>query len=164
MTILLTAIHVIVCLILIMAVLLQSGKSADLAGAFGGVGSQTAFGARGQASLLSKVTTASAILFMLTSLGLWMLSARGTRSAVSGEQAPAAQTAAPATQTTPPVKEEGKVEAPAQGTETKPGTEAAPVKTAPEKKAPEKAPEKKAPEKKAPGTEAGTPVTETVTR
>jgi preprotein translocase subunit SecG len=85
-------VHIIVCLILIFAILLQSGKAADLAGAFGGGGSQTAFGSRGNASLLSKVTTASAILFMLTSLGLWILSGKGATSVVGGEKAPAATT------------------------------------------------------------------------
>lgn len=84
--------HVIVCLVLIFAVLLQSGKAADLAGAFGGGGSQTAFGARGQASLLSKVTTGAAVLFMVTSLGLWILSGKESSSVVGGEKAPAATT------------------------------------------------------------------------
>jgi preprotein translocase subunit SecG len=81
-------IHVIVSLILILSVLLQSGKSADLAGAFGGGGSQTAFGPRGAASLLSRITTICAVLFMVTSLGLWIISAAGTRSVISGEPAP----------------------------------------------------------------------------
>ena len=79
-------------MILIFAVLLQSGKAADLAGAFGGGGSQTAFGARGNANLLTKVTTASAIIFMLTSMGLWIISGRGSTSVVGGEKAPAAAT------------------------------------------------------------------------
>ena len=57
MTILFTFIHVVVCLFLIVVVLLQSGKAADLAGAFGGAGSQTAFGPRGAANILSKATT-----------------------------------------------------------------------------------------------------------
>lgn len=70
MVILLTIVHVIVCLFLILVVLLQSGKAADLAGAFGGMGSQTAFGPRGSATLLSKLTTAAAALFMITSLSL----------------------------------------------------------------------------------------------
>lgn len=98
MSALLIIVHVIVCLILIFAVLLQSGKAADLAGAFGGGGSQTAFGTRGQATLLSKITTASAIIFMITSLGLWILSGREGSSVVGSEKAPApaAQTAAPA--------------------------------------------------------------------
>ena len=92
MSALIIVLHVIVCLILIFAVLLQSGKAADLAGAFGGGGSQTAFGSRGNATLLSKVTTASAIIFMLTSLGLWIVSGRQSTSVVGGEQAPAAAT------------------------------------------------------------------------
>ena len=75
-TILLTVVHVIVCLFLIVVVLLQSGKAADLAGAFGGMGSQTAFGPRGSATLLSKATTISAILFMLTSMSLSIMATR----------------------------------------------------------------------------------------
>jgi preprotein translocase subunit SecG len=69
-------VHIIVCLFLIVVVLLQSGKAADLAGAFGGMGSQTAFGPRGSATLLSKATTISAALFMLTSLSLSILATR----------------------------------------------------------------------------------------
>ena len=87
-------IHIIVCFILIIAVLLQSGKSADLAGAFGGGGSQAVFGPRGVVTILTRLTTISAILFMLTSLGLWMLSARGTKSAVKGEEVPIKEAAA----------------------------------------------------------------------
>jgi preprotein translocase subunit SecG len=69
-------VHVLVCVFLIIAVLLQSGKAADLAGAFGGMGSQTAFGPRGSATLLSKATTISAVLFMVTSLALSILATR----------------------------------------------------------------------------------------
>jgi preprotein translocase subunit SecG len=69
-------IHILVCVFLIVVVLLQSGKAADLAGAFGGMGSQTAFGPRGSATLLTKATTVSAILFMLTSLSLSILATR----------------------------------------------------------------------------------------
>src|SRR5688500_1697839 len=72
----LTILHVLVCLVLILVVLLQSGKAADLAGAFGGMGSQTAFGPRGSATLLSKATTISAVLFMLTSLTLSIMATR----------------------------------------------------------------------------------------
>jgi preprotein translocase subunit SecG len=92
MSALLTTIHIIVCFILIFAVLLQSGKSADLAGAFGGGGSQTVFGPRGAATILSKATTVSAVLFMITSLGLWMLSAKGTKSVIRGEEAAVTET------------------------------------------------------------------------
>src|SRR5271154_2820729 len=73
---LLTTIHVIVCLFLVVVVLLQSGKAADLAGAFGGMGSQTVFGPRGSATVLSKATTIAAALFMVTSLSLSILATR----------------------------------------------------------------------------------------
>jgi preprotein translocase subunit SecG len=76
MYILTMIIHVVVCIFLIIVVLLQSGKAADLAGAFGGMGSQTAFGPRGSATLLSKATTVSAIVFMLTSMALSILATR----------------------------------------------------------------------------------------
>ena len=76
MGILLTTIHVLVCLFLIIVVLLQSGKAADLAGAFGGMGSQTVFGPRGSATVLSRATTIAAGLFMLTSLTLSIMATR----------------------------------------------------------------------------------------
>jgi preprotein translocase subunit SecG len=77
---LLTTIHVIACLFLIGVVLLQQGKSADLAGAFGGQGSQTAFGPRGAANLLTKLTAWSAIIFMITSISLFVLIGRRSNS------------------------------------------------------------------------------------
>jgi len=95
MSTLLTLLHIFVCFILIVAVLLQSGKSADLAGAFGGGGSQSVFGPRGAGSFLSKVTTACAVLFMITSFGLWLLSAKGSKSVVRGEEAPVTEAATP---------------------------------------------------------------------
>jgi preprotein translocase subunit SecG len=67
---LLAILHVLVCFLLVVVVLLQSGKAADLAGAFGGAGSQTAFGPRGAATFLSRATTWCAIVFMMTSLTL----------------------------------------------------------------------------------------------
>src|ERR1700737_2567700 len=76
-------IHVIVCMFLIIVILLQSGKAADLAGAFGGMGSQTAFGPRGSATILSKATTAAAAIFMITSLTLAILATRGAASSGS---------------------------------------------------------------------------------
>ncbi|MCS7315319.1 MAG: preprotein translocase subunit SecG [Bryobacterales bacterium] len=78
LTTLLYLVHILVCLFLIVVVLLQSGKAADLAGAFGGMGSQTAFGPRGSATLLSKATTVAACIFMATSLTLAILATRGT--------------------------------------------------------------------------------------
>jgi preprotein translocase subunit SecG len=74
--VLLTIVHVIVCLFLIIVILLQSGKAADLAGAFGGMGSQTAFGPRGSATLLSKATTISTVVFMLTSISLSIIATK----------------------------------------------------------------------------------------
>ena len=68
----LITLHVAICGLLIIVVLLQSGEAADLAGAFGGAGSQTAFGPRGAATFLSKATTWCAIMFMLTSMALTM--------------------------------------------------------------------------------------------
>ncbi len=69
-----TTIHIVVSLFLIVVVLLQSGKAADLAGAFGGMGSQTVFGPRGSATVLTRATTVAAVLFMLTSLTLSVIS------------------------------------------------------------------------------------------
>ena len=109
MATLLTIIHIIICIILILAVLLQSGKAADLASAFGGAGSQAVFGPRGAATLLSKITTVCAILFMITSLGLWIFSGKGGKSVVKGietEKSKAAQTEVQKqTQTQKPVKQ-----------------------------------------------------------
>ncbi|HEX4163920.1 MAG TPA: preprotein translocase subunit SecG [Bryobacteraceae bacterium] len=88
---LITILHVVICLFLIIVVLLQSGKAADLAGAFGGMGSQTVFGPRGTATLLSKATTIAASLFMLTSLVLViMANNRGAGSGSVLEHRPAA--------------------------------------------------------------------------
>jgi preprotein translocase subunit SecG len=78
MFILLIIIHVIVCLFLIGVVLIQQGKSADLAGAFGGQGSQTAFGPRGAATLLTRLTAWSAVIFMLTSIALTVTMSRSS--------------------------------------------------------------------------------------
>lgn len=137
MLILLTIVHVIVCFFLVIVVLLQSGKAADLAGAFGGMGSQTAFGPRGAATVLSKATTIAAGLFMVTSLTLSILA---TRSGATGSTvlekapvtAPATKGAAtPATPGTVPIQVN-------TGGETKtinvPAQPAAPAQQAPAKK------------------------------
>ena len=91
-------IHVLVCFFLIGVVLIQQGRSADLAGAFGGQGSQTAFGPRAAASMLTRVTTWSAVNFMCTSLTLVILYQRstGTHSVLEGSKpAPASAPAKP---------------------------------------------------------------------
>jgi len=72
----LTSLHVMVCFLLVIVVLLQSGKAADLAGAFGAAGSQTAFGPRGAATFLSRATTWCAIMFMATSMALVLRQSR----------------------------------------------------------------------------------------
>jgi preprotein translocase subunit SecG len=86
MIVLITLIHVIVCLFLIIVVLLQSGQSGDIAAAFGGMGSQTAFGPRGAATALSRATTWSAVIFMVTSITLSVIASRhaGPKSVLQG--------------------------------------------------------------------------------
>ena len=83
---LVTTIHVLVCIFIVVVVLLQSGTSGDITAAFGGQGSQTAFGPRGAANLLTRLTTWSAVIFMLTSIGLTVMLSRASadRSVLSG--------------------------------------------------------------------------------
>lgn len=95
MYILLVILFVVVCLFLILVVLLQQGKGADVAAAFGGAGSQAAFGPRGSTTLLHKLTTASFVLFVLLCIGLSVMTARRGRSVATGLEAkPAAGAAA----------------------------------------------------------------------
>jgi len=94
---LLVGLYVIVAVILIAVVLLQTGKGADLAGAFGGGGSQTAFGARGTATFLSKMTTFSAILFMVLALTLSIIYNRQRGGSLMGDVPVQPATTAPAT-------------------------------------------------------------------
>ena len=103
MSILLIIIHVLVCIALIMIVLLQTGKGADMGAAFGGGSSQTLFGSTGASTFLSKATTAAAIIFMVTSLGLAYLSSHrtGGQSIVTDTPVPVETQAAPGA-TTPP--------------------------------------------------------------
>lgn len=105
---LIVAVHILVCFFIIVVVLLQSGKSGDISAAFGGQGSQTAFGPRGAASALSKATTWSAVAFMITSITLSVYSSRrtGPTSVLQGvksqpvktQPAPAQKPATPPTQ------------------------------------------------------------------
>jgi len=108
---LLNAFFVLNCLVLIIVVLLQSGKAADLAGAFGGAGSQTAFGPRGAATVLSQATTWCAVMFMVCAMALAL---RSDRSAGQGSSV-IYDRAKPATKPAPP-------QAPAPTPEKSPGT------------------------------------------
>ena len=100
MSILLIIVHVSVCIALIMIVLLQTGKGADMGAAFGGGSSQTFFGSSGASTFLSKATTVAAIVFMVTSLGLAYISShRPEGSIMEGQKAPVEQTASEPTDT-----------------------------------------------------------------
>jgi preprotein translocase subunit SecG len=96
------ALYVFVCFFLILVVLLQQGKGADIAGAFGGGGSQTAFGARGATTLLHKLTTGAFIGFIVLALLLTLLEARPRSSVVKTLPAGAATQKAPAAPVQPP--------------------------------------------------------------
>jgi preprotein translocase subunit SecG len=99
---LVTALYVFVCFVLLMVILLQQGKGGDMASAFGGGSSQTAFGARGGATLLSKITAGFAVLFMLGALGLAIMGERGGGSSLMrGTAAPPSPAPAPTTPTSP---------------------------------------------------------------
>lgn len=102
---LLVTLHIAVCFVLIIVIMLQSGNAADLAGAFGGAGSQTAFGPRGAATFLSKATTWCAVVFMMTSLALAVKRAP-TESGSKGSVLEETQQSAPAPTkpAAPPVK------------------------------------------------------------
>jgi preprotein translocase subunit SecG len=108
MIILVTIVHIVVCFFLIIVVLLQSGKAGDISAAFGGQGSQAAFGPRGAATALSKATTISAVLFMLTSITLSInaIKHEGPKSVLQGVKSGPAKTqpATPAPGTSPAQK------------------------------------------------------------
>jgi preprotein translocase subunit SecG len=104
MSVLLIFIHIIVCVVLIMVVLLQTGKGADMGAAFGGGASSTLFGSTGASTFLSKATTVAAIVFMLTSLALAYMSTNPTgKSVMTSAPAPVS---APATSETKPEPEQ----------------------------------------------------------
>jgi preprotein translocase subunit SecG len=120
---LLTSFFVMNCFVLIIVVLLQSGKAADLAGAFGGAGSQTAFGPRGAATLLSRATTWCAVMFMICAMALVL---RVDRADQGGSILQKFSKPAPATKP-----------APAKPTPTAPATTPAPQSTTPQSSAPQ---------------------------
>src|SRR3984885_13010241 len=106
---LITIIHILVCFFIIVVVLLQSGTSGDISAAFGGQGSQTAFGPRGAASALSRATTWSAIAFLLTSITLSVYASRrtGPTSVLQGiKSQPVKTQPAPTPQPTPSPKQQ----------------------------------------------------------
>ena len=123
--------HVIVCIFLILVVLLQQGKGADWAGAFGGGGSQTTFGARGAGTILSRATTAAAIIFMITSLTLAWRSSHSDSVLRSRRNIAAQDAAKKAEGTTKPLLPTGQT-APAPAT----GGAAVPVEGAPKNDTP----------------------------
>jgi preprotein translocase subunit SecG len=110
MSILIVTLHIIVCVALILIVLLQTGKGADMGAAFGGGGSQTLFGSTGASTFLGKATTVAAIVFMITSLVLaYVSSNRSGGSIMKDGKVPVEQTAKTAGDSTsaqPPAKTE----------------------------------------------------------
>ena len=123
----LITVHVLLCFLMIVVVLLQSGKAADLAGAFGGSGSQTAFGPRGAATFLSKATTWCAIMFMFTTMSLVLRESSSNPGAAGSSVLE--KTSQPAKQAPAPF---GAQPAPAQGTPTTPPGGAQPPQAQPQ--------------------------------
>ena len=135
MIVLITVVHIIVCFFIIIVVLLQSGKAADLAGAFGGAGSQTAFGPRGAANILSKATTWCAVMFMVCAMALVLRTDKAAESGGSILQ----QFSKPATKTTPapasntPAPATQQPAAPQSSTPSQPQQQPAPATPTPKK-------------------------------
>ncbi len=102
MTVLLVILYVLVCLFLIMVVLLQQGKGADLAGAFGGGGSQTSFGPRGTTNIMHRMTTGAFVLFVLLCLTLTILSGKRRTSVMEDVPVVAPVEASETTEATEP--------------------------------------------------------------
>jgi preprotein translocase subunit SecG len=116
---LLVIVFIVVCVFLIMVVLLQQGKGADVAAAFGAASSQASFGPRGTTTLMHKLTTGSFVLFVVLCIGLSVLTGRRGRSVTSGitGKAPASAPSAPASA---PPQGTPSSPAPAQGSPTAP--------------------------------------------
>lgn len=135
MTLFLTVLHVMVCLVLVMVVLLQQGKGADIGAVFGGGASNTVFGSRGAGNFLTRLTTGAAILFMVTSLGLSYLANQEGGGVFDEGEAPATAPSA----FDPPVAEDPSATAPAGGFEEvappPPATAEAPTEALPETEA-----------------------------
>lgn len=110
MTIFLTVLHVMVCFVLVIVVLLQHGKGADVGAVFGGGASNTVFGSRGAGNFLSRLTTGAALLFMVSSLSLSYLANTNLTGSLFEEEAPPPSAAAPA-----PGAGAGETAAPSEG-------------------------------------------------
>jgi preprotein translocase subunit SecG len=144
----LVTLHVLVCFVLVIVIMLQSGNAADLAGAFGGAGSQTAFGPRGAASFLSRATTWCAIVFMMTSLTLSVKRAPSEATSTTGSVLEQTQKPAPAGKPVTPATPPG--QAPVQPAPA-PGQAPAPAPSqnqAPPTQSPSPAPAQQTPPKK----------------
>ena len=129
MSIILVIVHILVCVALIMIVLLQTGKGADMGAAFGGGASQTLFGSSGASTFLSKATTVAAVIFMLTSLVLAYISShRAADSIMPQTSAPVEQSAPAAPSETAP--QESSAPAPAAQEQTAPQQNEQPAKPA----------------------------------
>ena len=131
---LLSGFFVINCMVLSIVVLLQSGKAADLAGAFGGAGSQTAFGPRGAANVLSKATTWCAVMFMLCAMALVLRTDRAVEQGGSVLQKVSQPAKTPPAQKTPAATPNpNSLPAGQTPTQQAPATQPAPAPTAPKK-------------------------------
>ncbi len=112
MTIFVTALHIIVCLILIVVVLLQRGKGAEIGAVFGGGGGGTMFGARGAGNFLTRLTSGAAVIFMLTSLTLAYFSREDSRSTLFEDNPAAEQSTSPFEEVAPAVEPEAEAGSP----------------------------------------------------
>jgi preprotein translocase subunit SecG len=148
MSVFLIIIHIFVCVALIMIVLLQTGKGADMGAAFGGGSSQTLFGSTGASTFLSKLTTVAAVVFMLTSLALAYRSGHRQEGSIMPDVRPPVEQPA---QTEAPAKEATETET-AGSKETAPATESKAAEETPPKAAEPGTP-KTAESQKQPGTE-----------
>ena len=142
---LLTGFFILNCLVLIIVVLLQSGKAADLAGAFGGAGSQTAFGPRGAANVLSKATTWCAIMFMLCAMAMVLRSEKaiGQGSSILQKVSQPAPKQSPVTPPTTPATTPGTAPAASQPASQTPASSQPTTQQAPASSQPAPAPRKK---------------------
>jgi preprotein translocase subunit SecG len=141
-TIFLTVLHVMVCVVLVVVVLLQHGKGADIGAVFGGGASNTVFGSRGAGNFLTRLTTTAALLFMVTSLVLSYIANTDLSSSLFDEDAPPAGVIAPAPAETPgegaapggfeeiPAPDAGAAAPAAEGAAAAPSAEAEPPATA----------------------------------